>query len=915
MPKAYEPKIAEDKWRTAWRERGYFKGDPTSDKPAYSIVIPPPNVTGILTMGHVLNNTLQDILIRRKKMLGFEVCWFPGTDHAGIATESKVEKYLRENENIGRDELGREEFIKRVWDWKEEYGGTIVNQLKQLGSSCDWDRERFTMDEGLSKAVQKVFIELYNKGYIYRGRRMINWCPVSKTALSDEEVIHKEVNGYFYHIKYPLSDGSGFLEIATTRPETMLGDSAVAVNPDDIRYKDLIGKTIDLPLTDRKIPIIADEHADPEFGTGCVKITPAHDPNDFIVGQRHDLDIINVMNDDATMNQAAGEEFVGMDRFECREKIMRLLGEAKLVIKQEDHTHSVGYSERGDVPIEPRVSDQWFVKMEELAKPAIKAVKEGEIKFYPERWSKTYFHWMDNVKDWCISRQIWWGHRIPAWHNDATGEIYVGEVTPEEAGKSGDWRQEDDVLDTWFSSWLWPFSIMGWPDDTAEQKFFYPTNDLVTGPDIIFFWVARMIVAGFEFKDAIPFKNVYFTSILRDATGRKLSKSLGNSPDPLDVIDQYGADALRFSIIYIAPLGTDILYSNEKCEIGRNFANKLWNASRFRSMHGVFQGEGGATPSITAEEFANFASNDRWILSRLLEVTEAVNNSLDNFRFHEAVHNLYEFVWSEFCDWYIESSKKALYNDSQRESTLKAFDYTLFSILRILHPFMPFITEELCQELGYVAENSSIVLSEYPTIEELGEVITIDENLLAGMDAKFAVIKAGRNLRATNNIPPSKKIDYFFKPADDKNQEPRREQRGMNRKQIIPTRCKHRGIKPTGGIEQFFNAELSSIEYLMRAEKVVIDRDFVPDGVTPSLITDAGTIFMSLEGLVDIEAEKEKFQKQQKELEGWIKGSRAKLANKNFTDRAPENVVNAARAKLAEMEEKLSRVEAQLKKF
>lgn len=874
MPKAYEPKTAEEKWRSAWREGEYFKGDPTSDKPGYSIVIPPPNVTGILTMGHVLNNTLQDILTRRKKMQGYEVCWFPGTDHAGIATESKVVQYLRENENTTRDELGREEFVNRVWQWKEQYGGTIVKQLKQLGSACDWSRERFTMDEGLSDAVKKVFVDLYEKGYIYRGRRMINWCPVSKTALSDEEVIYKEVHGYFYHFTYPLSDGSGALEIATTRPETMLGDTAVAVNPNDKRYKDIIGKTIDLPLTGRKIPVIADEHADPEFGTGCVKITPAHDPNDFEVGLRHGLEIINVMNDDGSMNQAAGEEFVGLDRFECREKILRLMEKAKLVVKIEDHQHSVGYSERGDVPIEPRVSEQWFVKMDDLARPAIEAVRNGDIKFYPERWTKTYFHWMENIKDWCISRQIWWGHRIPAWYNDATGETYVGMETPEAAGKSGEWRQEEDVLDTWFSSWLWPFSIMGWPEDTAEQKFFYPTDDLVTGPDIIFFWVARMIMAGYEFKGALPFKNVYFTSILRDDKGRKLSKSLGNSPDPLDVIDTYGADALRFSIIYIAPLGQDILYSNEKCEIGRNFANKLWNASRFRSMQAPCSK---GFENITADEFAKCASDDQWILSRLSQVTEAINKSLDDFRFHEAVHSLYEFVWSEFCDWYIEASKQSLSDDSKRESTLQAFDYTLFSILRLLHPFMPFVTEELAQQLGYVGADSSIVLSGYPTVEEMKGII-IDADLLAGMDAKFAAIKAGRNMRASYNIPPSKKIEYTFKPADKKT-------------------------------ENFLQTEIASIEMLMRAEKFVLDAEYAADATSPSIVTDAGTLFMSLEGLVDVEAEKAKLEKQKQELAGWIKGSSAKLANKNFTDRAPENVVADARAKLAEMEEKLARVE------
>ena len=874
MPKAYEPGLVEEKWRTQWREGEYFKGNPDSKKKPYSIVIPPPNVTGILTMGHVLNNTLQDILIRRKKMLGYEVCWFPGTDHAGIATESKVEKFLREKEGVSRDDLGREEFVDRVWEWKEKYGGTIVKQLKQLGTSCDWSRERFTMDEGLNKAVNKVFVELYNKGYIYRGRRMINWCPVSRTALSDEEVIYKEVNGFFYHFKYPLADGSGFLEIATTRPETMLGDTAVAVNPNDERYKDIIGKFIDLPLTNRKIPIVADEHADPEFGTGCVKITPAHDPNDFEVGLRHKLEIINVMNKDATMNKAAGEEFVDMDRFECREKIVHLMQEAGLVVKIEDHIHSVGYSERGDVPIEPRVSEQWFCKMEDLAKPAIDAVRNGDIKFYPERWQKTYYHWMENIKDWCISRQIWWGHRIPAWYNDESGEVYVGMESPESAGKEGSWRQEEDVLDTWFSSWLWPFSIMGWPEETSEQEFFYPTDDLVTGPDIIFFWVARMIMAGFEFKGALPFKNVYFTSILRDETGRKLSKSLGNSPDPLDVIEQYGADALRFSIIYIAPLGQDILYSNEKCEIGRNFANKLWNASRFRSMHGNLAN---GKPQLSKSEFEATSSDDKWIISRLRQVTEGVNKSLDAFRFHEAVHTLYEFVWSEFCDWYIEASKQALFDETRKLPTLKVMDYALFSILRLLHPFMPYVTEELALQLGYIVENESIVETPYPSLDEFEQIVKIDDALMSGMDAKFALIRAGRNMRANYNIPPSKPIAYYFKSAN----------------KIVET---------------FLQSETASIEKLMRAEKIEINLNFSADATMPSFVTDAGTLFMSLEGLIDVEAEKAKLEKQKKELEGWIKASNGKLANKNFVDKAPAKVVDAAKAKLQEMEEKLQRV-------
>ncbi len=651
LPKAYIPADTEAKWYAWWENNHLFHGKPNPDKPAYSIVIPPPNVTGILHLGHILNNTLQDILIRHHKMMGYEVSWFPGTDHAGIATESKVEKTLRQKGEPGRDELGREKFIEKVWEWRKQYGGTIIRQLRKLGTACDWERERFTMDEGLSHAVRKVFVELYNKGYIYRGQRMINWCPVSRTALSDEEVIYKEVDGKFYHIKYPLADGSGFLEVATTRPETMFGDTAVAVHPTDERYKHLIGKMVKLPLTDREIPIIADEHADPEKGSGCVKITPAHDPNDFAVGQRHNLAMINIMNADASLNDKAGAEFAGMDRFAAREKVVAELDKLGLLTKIEPIRHAVGFSERGDVPIETLISRQWFCNMKELAKPAIAAVREGKIKFYPERWAKTYFHWMENIQDWCISRQIWWGHRIPAWYNDDTGEVYVGMEPPT---APGNWRQEEDVLDTWFSSWLWPFSVMGWPEKTEELKYFYPTADLVTGPDIIFFWVARMIMAGCEFMKEIPFRNVYFTSIIRDEIGRKLSKSLGNSPDPLDVIDEYGADALRFSIIYIAPVGMDIRYSNERCELGRNFANKLWNVCRFRQM------QGGPTEyykSLDGLDKSALTADEQWIIAKVNDVVGSVNTSLKEFRFHTAAHDIYDLVWSNVCDWFVEAEK------------------------------------------------------------------------------------------------------------------------------------------------------------------------------------------------------------------------------------------------------------------
>ena len=874
MPKAYLPASAEEKWYLEWEKNGLFHGDPKSDKQPYSIAIPPPNVTGVLHLGHVLNNTLQDILCRWKRMTGYEVSWFPGTDHAGIATESKVEKVLRETENTGRDELGREKFIERVWEWKEECGGTIIKQLRRLGASCDWEKERFTMDEGLSDAVRKVFVSLYDKGYVYRGQRMINWCPVSKTALSDEEVIYKDVNGKFYHYKYPLSDGTGFLEIATTRPETMFGDTAVAVHPDDERYKDLVGKTINLPLTNRQIPIIADIHADPEKGTGCVKITPAHDPNDFVVGERNNLEFISVMNEDGSMNDKAGEDFANLDRFECRKKVIQALEEADLMVKIEDISHSVGFSERGDVPIESMISAQWFVNMQELAKPAIAAVKDKDIKFYPERWEKTYYHWMNNIKDWCISRQIWWGHRIPAWYHNDTNEIFVGMEAPKDIEN---WHQEEDVLDTWFSSWLWPFSVMGWCEETPDLEYFYPTSDLVTGPDIIFFWVARMIMAGYEFKDELPFKNVYFTSIIRDAQGRKLSKSLGNSPDPIDVIDQYGADALRFSIIYIAPIGIDIRYSNEKCEIGRNFANKLWNASRFRKMQGEVSNN---FTDVKKLDLAKLTADDKWILGRVAQVAESVNKSLVEFKFNEATRTLYDFIWSEFCDWYIEACKQSLFNDETKQATLEVFDYVLFASLKMLHPFMPFVTEEIAHQLDYLSEEKSIMQSEYPTAEnanfaQLAE-LGIDDKLLNLVEAKFDIIKAGRNLRANANIPPSKVIKYFCKPINDE-------------------------------MKDFFTNNIPSINKLMRSD-IAIDANYESDGSAPSIVTDAGTLFMPLEGLIDVDAERKKLEKQKKELEGWIKASKGKLANPKFVSNAPAKLVEESREKLKEMEDKLERV-------
>ncbi len=871
LPRAYEPAAVEARWFPSWEKAGYFHGEPNPGKKPYSIVIPPPNVTGILTLGHVLNNTLQDILIRYHRMRGEEVCWFPGTDHAGIATEARVEKYLRKEENTGRDELGREEFIRRVWQWKGEFGGKIIRQLRTLGCSCDWERERFTMDEGLSAAVRKVFVELYRKGYIYRGQRMINWCPVAKSALSDEEVIYKDVPGKFYHFRYPLADGSGYLFVATTRPETMFGDTAVAVHPDDERYKRLIGKMVKLPLTDREIPIIADLHADPAKGTGCVKITPAHDPNDFEVGKRHNLEVVGIMNPDATLNARCGETFEGLDRFEARKLCVKMLEEQNLVEKIEEITHAVGYSERGDVPIETLVSYQWFCNMKELAKPAIEAVESGRIRFHPERWSKTYFHWMENIQDWCISRQIWWGHRIPAWYNDENGEIYVGETAPAAPGR---WRQEEDVLDTWFSSWLWPFSIMGWPEKTPELKYFYPTCDLVTGPDIIFFWVARMIMAGCEFMGEVPFRNVYFTSIIRDDLGRKLSKSLGNSPDPLDVIAEYGADALRFSIVYIAPVGMDIRYSNEKCELGRNFANKLWNACRFRQMQGGASAEFRELPAATA---AALSPDERWMLARLDAAIESIDTAIAEFRFHSAAHEVYELVWSHFCDWFIEAEKVPMRaGGAGKERALQVLDYALYRILRLLHPFMPFITEELAHQMGFLGEDETIMREPYPAADACCGVSAAE---IERVDGKFELVRGGRFLKASYNLPDGKKVRFHVKAVD-------------------------------ADALAFLESQKESLMSLLNAEEIELglaDYDPAVSGAAPSQLCRQGTIYLPLADLIDIAAERAKLEKQKKELTGWIAGSKAKLSNERFLAKAPEQVVAEARGHLAEMEEKLVR--------
>ncbi len=871
LSKAYDPAEVESKWYKIWEERGYFHADVNSSKKPYTIVIPPPNVTGQLTMGHILNNTLQDILIRFEKLNGRETCWLPGTDHAGIATQTKVEKELKKNEGLTRYDLGREKFLERVWAWKEQYGGKIIKQLRSLGTSCDWQRERFTMDEGLSAAVQECFIRLYNKGLIYKGHRIINWCPKGRTALSDEEVIYKEEKGHLWHFRYPYADGSGYVVIATTRPETLMGDTAVAVNPSDERYAGKIGKKLILPIVNREIELIADDYVEKDFGTGAVKITPAHDPNDYEVGLRHNLEVINIMNDDGTMNAEAGKEFEGMDRYVCREAVVKKIEELGLLDHIEDYTHQVGYSERNDVPVEPRLSDQWFVKMKPLAEPALKAVDDGRIKFYPERWVKTYRHWMEN--------------RIPAYTCEQCGEIVVAKGMPEKCPKCGCTHlvQEEDVLDTWFSSWLWPFSTFGWPDNTADLKAFYPTQTLVTGPDIIFFWVARMIMAGIEFMGDIPFKDVYFTSIIRDEKGRKMSKSLGNSPDPLDVIATYGADALRFTVIYIAPVGQDIRYSNEKCEIGRNFANKIWNVVRFRLMQGPV-----TSAKPTLDNLGALRPDDQWILASLNQAIKEVTDGLANFRFNEVSKVLYEFIWSKFCDWYLESCKPVFNGGdaAQKQTVLRLFDYCVATFLKLLHPIMPFVTDELYHQMGFATADDSIMMTEWPA--------AIPEDVLNGYgatqaaeddaEAKFELIRAIRAVRANYGIATSKALDMVVAPANDE-------------------------------MHEFLKRDEASFKALVNAGDLKFVPGYQPEGPSGVAVSTAATAYIPLAGIVDLDAEKKRLEKQEAELAKYVGVVEKKLSNEKFVSKAPADVVAQERAKLAEAQEKLARVREQMKVY
>ncbi|MES2507630.1 MAG: valine--tRNA ligase [Verrucomicrobiota bacterium] len=926
LPKTYTPSEAEERWYQRWLDDKCFEADParvSEKRPAYSIVIPPPNVTGILTLGHVLNNTIQDILCRRARMLGKEVLWLPGTDHAGIATQNVVEKTLKKQGVIKhRDDLGREKLVEKIWEWKEKHGGIIIQQLKKLGASCDWSRERFTFDDDYNRCVMQVFVDLYKKGHIYRGKRMVNWCPSSLTALSDEEVEMKQQNGFMYHFKVQVvEEPDTWLTIATTRPETIPGDTAVAVNPNDERYKHLIGKHIRRPLpleNQAAIPIVGDEHVDFEFGTGVLKVTPAHDKADFEIGQRHNLEIIDVLHPNAVLNDLAGVDLAGLDRFEGRKKAVEMLKEMEALIKEEPHQNNVGYSERAGVPIEPRLSEQWFLKYPSV--PASQdVVAKGEMKFYPDRWAKVYDHWMGGLQDWCISRQVWWGHRVPVWTKrmdfkslpnfvidglkssgdsmaetsfpgssskivwdvlnlDGADDCMVTALTDSVDGgeylNNLGFTQDPDVLDTWFSSWLWPFATMGWPNKTDDLKAFYPTTDLVTGPDIIFFWVARMIMAGYEYMGEMPFKNVYFTGIIRDKQGRKMSKSLGNSPDPLELIATYSADALRFGIMRSAPLGQDIAFDEKNVELGRNFCTKLWNASRFRQM------QGGSTETEISPEL--LSSDDKWILLRLNTAIAEVTTALEEYRFSDATATLYRFFWSEYCDWYVEASKAVLQgtDEKRKANTLAVIDFVLGNTLRLFHPFLPFITEELWHGMGFnedLPENQggkSIMFAPWPKpldADELAYFGILPEDEKAANE-KYEAVNLGRGLKSSFNI--TKKVRFVLKPSSE-----------------LPAH------------------EIEVLRILLNAEPLDVDAAYAAPKGTPSALTPLGTIYLPLDGLIDVDAERARITKELDKANSELQKVCAKLADENFTAKVPQKVLDEHQQRKADWKEKKAKLE------
>ncbi len=888
MDKHYDPRSVEAKWYPWWEENGFFHGDASKGGEPYSVVIPPPNVTGILHMGHALNNTLQDILVRWRRMQGRNVVWMPGTDHAGIATQNVVERSLRD-EGTSRDELGREKFLERVWEWRGEYGDTIVRQLRKLGASCDWERERFTMDEGLSNAVTEVFCRLYDEGLIYRGNYIVNWCPRCHTALSDEESEHIETAGHLWHLRYPVKDSDDFVVVATTRPETMLGDTAVAVNPADERYRNLIGKTVILPLLDREIPVVADDYVDAEFGTGVVKITPAHDPNDFMVAERHQLPAINVMEGDATMNEAAGP-YAGLDRFEARRRIVADLTEAGLLDKTDDHQHAVGHCYRCDTVVEPRLSKQWFVRMKPLAEPAIEAVRSGKVRFTPARWEKTYFEWMENIRDWCISRQIWWGHRIPVFTCGGCQHEWAARGTPTACPKCDNAQitQDEDVLDTWFSSWLWPFSTFGWPEDNPDLSFYYPTQDLATAPDIIFFWVARMIMAGCKFMGQPPFSDVYIHGTVRDGQGRKMSKSLGNSLDPLDVISSYSADSLRFSLMMITSTGMDVHVDMEKFEIGRNFGTKLWNAARFMQLHmEKHQQDWYALAQAGKAEVdpALLSDDDRHLLATLDATVKSMTAQLEAFQFQDAARTLYAFVWNNYCDRYLEYAKTDLQqgDPARCRQVLALMNHTLATSLKLLHPFMPFLTEELWHQMGYGKEEESIMVAAWPAKLSDAERTAweISDTTTAFVEAKHALISAARALRADYNIAPSKMVTY-----------------------IIQARDKSTAARLSG--------DLPSLKALLRAEEIDIRAGGEELAMPGSLVT-LGMVYLPLEGLVDMAAEAKRVNDELNKARGFLKGVEAKLGNPGFVNNAPEAVVEQQRKRRIELQETIERLERMAK--
>ena len=858
LAKAYEPKEVEDRIYDFWMKGKYFHAEVDPKKKPYTIVIPPPNITGQLHLGHAMDETLQDTLIRWRRMQGYSALWLPGTDHASIATEAKIVEAMRK-EGITKEEIGREKFLERAWAWKDQYGGRIVEQLKKLGSSCDWDRLRFTMDEGCNKAVNHVFKKLYDKGLIYRGERIINWCPHCKTSISDAEVIFEEKEGSFWHLRYPLSDGSGYIELATTRPETMLGDTAVAVHPDDERYKALVGKTVILPLVNKEIPIIADSYVEQDFGTGVVKITPAHDPNDFEVGLRHNLPIINVMDDGGVINENGGK-YAGMPALEARKQIVKDLDEAGFLIKIEPIKHNVGTCYRCGTVVEPRVSTQWFVKMEPLAKPAIDAVKDGDIRFIPERMDKVYYNWMENIKDWCISRQLWWGHQIPAWYCEC-GETIVSETVPTVCPKCGGTHltRDPDTLDTWFSSALWPFSTLGWPDNTEELKYFYPTNTLVTGYDIIFFWVARMIFSGLEHMGEVPFNTVFFHGLIRDAQGRKMSKSLGNGVDPLDVISVYGADALRFTLVTGNSPGNDLRFSEEKVSASRNFANKIWNAARFILMN--IEGK-----DIDCALPKKLYTSDKWILNRFNNVTAAVTENLEKFELGMAVSKLYDFIWDDFCDWYIELAKIRMNgaDEESADSARRVLVWTMSNTLKLLHPFMPYITEEIWQTLPHDGE--ALIVAKWP---EYDEALSFPQEA-KDLENVMALIRAIRTRRNEMNVPPSKKAHIYVDTAH---------------------------TAPYEEASEF-------IARLAYGSKVEIGTGFDVQGAVTA-VTDDAKALLPMDDLVDKAAETARLNKELANAQKQLDTVKAKLANEKFTSKAPQNVIDGVKANGEKLEAKI----------